>query len=209
MKQEPYIVAVCPTEQYFSLNWQLSVRCNYDCMYCSPEWHDDHSVHHSMETMQQAWIKIYSQTQHLQLPYKIAFTGGELTTNKHFLPFLGWLKTNYESRLFKILITTNGSATYKYYYKMFQYVDNIAFSVHSEHIDEQKFFDTVIRLQKTIPPDKFLQVAIMDEFWNQERIPRYTELLQKHNVSYLINKIDHKFQTRTFPIMKGKLNLEV
>lgn len=203
------IIKIDPTEDYFSVNWQVSIRCNYDCMYCSPAWHDQHSPHHSLETMQQVWKNIVSKTQHLNLPYKISFTGGELTTNKDFLPFVSWLRENYNQQLFKVMTTTNGSASYRYYFEMFKSIDNIAFSVHSEHINEQVFFDKVIRLQQNIGKDKFIQVAIMDEFWNQDRIQHYIDLLEKNNVSYTLNQIDYSYQTRTIPIMKGKLNFEL
>jgi len=204
---DPQIIQVIPTEEYFSINWQLSIRCNYDCMYCSPEWHDNTSKPHSLETMKQAWESIFSKTQHLNLQYKIAFTGGELTTNKYFLPFLSWLRQNYDKHLFKVMITTNGSANYNYYFKMFKVTDNIAFSVHTEHIDEKKFFDMVIKLKQTIDSSKFIHVAVMDEYWNRDRIPIYTALLDQHEISYTVNQIDYSVQTRTHPIFLGKLNL--
>lgn len=203
------IIKIKPTEEYFSVDWQISIRCNYDCMYCSPEWHNNSSPHHTLETMQTVWKNIFSKTEHLNLPYKISFTGGELTTNKDFLPFVIWLRENYNQKLFKVMLTTNGSASYRYYYEMFKNIDNISFSVHSEHIDENKFFNKVTRLHQSIPKDKFIQVAIMNEFWNQDRIPNYIRLLEENNVSYTVNQIDYTFQTRTIPIMKGKLNFEI
>lgn len=206
---QPQIIKVVPTEEYFSINWQLEIRCNYDCMYCSPRWHDNHSRPHSLETMQQAWQNIFAKTQHLDIPYKIAFTGGELTANKNFLPFLRWLKQHYHQHLFALLLTTNGSATYKYYCKMFELVDNITFSVHSEHINEQKFFDMVIKLKQTVSDSKFIHVSIMDEFWNQSRIPMYTKLLDQHCISYNVKEINYSVATREQPIFLGKLNLAV
>ena len=203
------VVSVRPTEEYFSLDWQVGIRCNYDCMYCSPEWHDNTSRHHSLEKLQDAWLSIYSKTHHYNLPYKIAFTGGELTTNKHFLPFITWLRDNYNKDLFKLMLTTNGSATYKYYSKLIESLDNITFSLHSEHVDEQKFFDMIIKLKQTVDPKKFIQVAIMNEFWNTDRIVKYQEILGQHDISYSVNDIDHKYQTRTYPIFQGKLNLDV
>ena len=143
------------------------------------------------------------------MPYKIAFTGGELTTNKNFLPFVNWLRTNYNKDIFKLLLTTNGSATYKYYSKLFEVLDNISFSIHSEFFDEKKFFDLVVKLKKAISNDKFIRVEIMNEYWNQERIPKYIELLNANEISYSLNKITYKYQTRTYPIMQGKLNLDI
>ena len=97
------IVQVEPTEDYFSLTWQLSIRCNYDCMYCPAIWHDNTSRHHSLDTLKQTWISVLSNTN--RLAYKISFTGGEPTNSKSFLPFVKWLRTEYSDIEFKILLT--------------------------------------------------------------------------------------------------------
>jgi organic radical activating enzyme len=206
---EQRIVQVAPTEDYFSITWKLSIRCNYDCMYCPTKWHDTTSPHHSLETLQQAWTSIYEKTKHTELPYKIAFTGGEVTGNKNFLPFVEWLRANYADKIFMLLVTTNGSATFKYYSNLFNSIDNISFSVHSEHIDEQKFFNMIIDLKKSIDSDRFLHVNIMNEFWNQDRIVAYCKLLTEHGVSHNVNEIDYELQTRKVPLFNGKLNLEI
>jgi hypothetical protein len=156
------IISINPTEKYFSLNWQIDIRCNYDCMYCSSEWHNDSSEFKGMEELQNVWLNVFNKTKNLNLPYKISFTGGELTANKNFLPFVTWLKNNYSEYLFKVLVTTNGSASTGYYQKMFEAVDNISFSLHSEHIDEQKFFNKLIQLRKKLLPNNFIHVDIMN-----------------------------------------------
>lgn len=203
------VIKITPTNEVFSITWELGRRCNYDCMYCSPKWHDSTSKHKDLETLKKNWIEIFQRTQARQLKYKISFTGGEVTGNKDFLPFVKWLRSEYGGYLSQLLLTTNGSATFKYYLKLFDVIDNISFSTHSEHIDEQKFFDTVIELSKTVSKDKFLHVNIMDEFWNQDRIPQYQKLLSKHNISHNINQLAYSYQTRSIPIMKGKLNLAI
>jgi MoaA/NifB/PqqE/SkfB family radical SAM enzyme len=203
------IISIKPTEEYFTLNWLIDIRCNYDCMYCSPEWHDDTSEFKSMEELQNVWLNVFDKTKNLNLPYKIAFTGGELTANKNFLPFVTWLKNNYSEYLFKVLVTTNGSASIGYYQKMFEVIDHISFSLHSEHVDEQKFFNKLIQLRKKLLPNNFIHVHIMNEFWNQTRIPHYIQLLESNNISYSVNEIDYKYQTRAIPILRGDLNLEI
>jgi MoaA/NifB/PqqE/SkfB family radical SAM enzyme len=203
------IISIKPTEKYFSLNWQIDIRCNYDCMYCNSEWHNDSSEFKGMEELQNVWLNVFNKTKNLNLPYKISFTGGELTANKNFLPFATWLKNNYSEYLFKVLVTTNGSASTGYYQKMFEAVDNISFSLHSEHINEQKFFNKLIQLRKKLLPNNFIHVDIMNEFWNQNRIPHYIQLLESNNISYSVNEIDYKHQTRAIPIMRGDLNLEI
>lgn len=203
------IISVKPSEEYFSLTWRLGIRCNYDCMYCSSEWHDNTSVHHSLETLQNAWQDIFNKTKHRNLKYKISFAGGEVTSSKHFLPFIKWLRDNFKEHLFQILLTTNGSANYTYYSKLYEYVDNISFSTHSEHINEQEFFDMILKLHANIDKKKFIHVNIMNEFWNRDRIPHYKKILDNAGISNNINEINYTHQTRRIPILKGKLNLEI
>lgn len=203
------VIKVEPVDNIFSINWFMSPRCNYDCMYCSPKWHNTTDVHKPLKELQRIWENILSKTNHLELKYKIVFTGGEVTSNKHLMPFVRWLREHYSEKIFKILMSTNGSATLKYYQQLFEVVDNISFSVHSEHIDEKKFFDMIIKLSKTISEKNVLHVNIMNEFWNQDRIPKYQELLDKHSIYNSVNEIDYSYQTRSIPIFKGKLNLDI
>lgn len=201
------IIRIEPAHRVFSITWNLGLRCNYDCMYCPPIFHDSTSAHKSLQELKSTWIAIVDKSQGKNLKYKISFTGGEVTGNRNFIPFLSWLRATYTHNIDKILLTTNGSATLKYYQRLLALVDNISFSVHSEHINEQKFFDIVIALQKQLPPNKHIHVNIMDEWWNQDRIKIYSDLLTKHRISYNVNQIDYSLQTRPYTIMKGKLNL--
>jgi len=203
------LISILPAEECFPINWRINTRCNYDCMYCPTNWHDNHSSHHSLEDLKKAWKSLYQQTSATGLKYKISFTGGEVTTNRSFLPFVQWLRDCHQSKIHKILVTTNGSASYTYYQRMFDSVDNISFSVHSEHINESDFFDKIIKLKNNLKPNRFLQVQIMDEFWNRSRIPMYTKILNDNDISYNVNQIDLSLQTRSVPIFKGRLDLEV
>jgi molybdenum cofactor biosynthesis enzyme MoaA len=203
------IVQVTPVPEYFSLTWMLGSRCNYDCMYCPTELHDSTSRPHDLETMQQAWRNIHNKTQHKKLPYKISFTGGEVTANKNFLPLVEWLRTTYPD-ISMILLTTNGSASQRYYEKLAAVVNSISFSTHSEYMDEQRFFDTVLAVdQLMIRPVKSVHVNIMDEHWNQDRIQLYQQWLTKHNISHSVNRIDYTKATRTYVLNQGVKNLAV
>lgn len=209
MTSSQQVIRITPTNEVFSITWELGRRCNYDCMYCSPRWHDNTSKHKDLDTLKRNWIEIFQRTHQQNLKYKISFTGGEVTGNKHFLPFVKWLRTEYGAHLSQLLLTTNGSATLKYYTKLFEVIDNISFSTHSEHMNEQAFFDTVIALKNTISKDKFIHVNVMNEFWNQDRIAYYQKLLDDNHINYYLNQLNYSFQTRTIPIMKGKLNLAI
>lgn len=207
--QDEKIISVTPVPEHFSLTWMLGSRCNYDCMYCPTELHDSTSRPHDLETMQQVWQNIYNKTQHKNLPYKISFTGGEVTANKNFLPLIQWLKNTYPD-VEMILLTTNGSASQQYYKKLASLVTSISFSTHSEYMDEEKFFDTVLAIDRImVRPTKSVHVNIMNEHWNQDRIKLYQQWLDKHNISYSINQIDYAPATRTYILDKGKKNLAI
>ena len=182
------IIRVEPAVPATSMTWMIGSRCNYGCSYCPPELHDDTSPHPDLERLKQVWHSFYSKTCQAGLPYKISFTGGEVTANKSFLPLIEYLRDNY--KIGQIIVTTNGSASTAYYLRLARLVDAISFSTHSEFWDEHKFFETVIAVnQVMIRPEKSCHVNIMDEAWNRENFPRYQELLNRHNVSNSINLV--------------------
>jgi organic radical activating enzyme len=177
-------------------------------MYCPGEWHDATSRPHDLATMQQAWSNIFEKTQHQNLPYKLCFTGGEVTANKNFLPFIKWVRENY-SQVKMILFTTNGSASLNYYRRVAQLVEAITFSTHSEFMIEDEFFKKVVDINSLmIRPEKSLHVNIMDEYWNADRIEVYKKHLDLHGISYSVNKIEYNLPgSRTTIMNKGKQNL--
>ena len=190
-----------------SLTWMIGARCNYDCMYCPAQWHDATSTHPDLEKLKLAWNNLHSQTKHLNQPYKISFTGGEVTANKNFLPLIEYIK-NGEFDIGQLVVTTNGSASLNYYQRLCNIVDAISFSTHSEFFDEAEFFNKVYQLdQIMIRPEKSLHVNIMDEYWNQDRIKLYKTWLGDRKISYSINAINYKQQTRTQVLDQGKQNL--
>lgn len=203
------IISVIPVPEQFSLTWMLGARCNYDCMYCPTELHDATSRPHELGVMQQVWKNVFEKTRHKQLPYKISFTGGEVTANKNFLPLIEWLRNNY-SQIEMILITTNGSASLSYYTRLSRMVESISFSTHSEYMDEQEFFDKVFAIDQIMPrPQKSVHVNIMDEHWNQHRIELYKQWLDNRGISYTVNTIDYSQATRTVIYNHGKQNLAI
>ena len=184
------IIRVEPAVPVVSMNWMIGSRCNYACSYCPDELHDDYSPHPELEKLKLVWQNFYTKTQHIGLPYKISFTGGEVTANKSFLPLIEFLQqSNHDIK--QLIVSTNGSASTAYYLRLAKLVHAISFSTHSEFWNEQKFFDTVIAVnQVMIRPGKSCHVNIMDEPWDRQHFARYQELLDQHNISYSINKIN-------------------
>ena len=193
----------------FSVTWMLGKRCNYDCMYCPTSLHDDVSKPHDLDVMQQAWRNIHAQARSRNLPFKISFTGGEVTANRNFLPLVTWMRSEYPD-IQHIQLTTNGSASLQYYTKLAHQVESMSFSTHSEHMDEQEFFSKAQALDLImIRPTKSFHVNIMDEFWNKDRVEVYKQWLTARKISHSINVINYQHQTRDVPIMKGRQNLAV
>ena len=200
------IIRVVPTEKYFSVSWMLGRRCNYDCMYCPPIYHNTTSPHKDLETLKNAWQKIYDKTKHKNLKYKISFTGGEPTANKSFLPFVQWLNLNFP--IHHLGITTNGSAGVNHYKKLAKELSSISFSTHTEFMDEQKFFEKARSLNRLmIGPGKSFIVNIMNEYWAEERIKLYKEYCKKNFINYTVNEIDYSKKTRDSIKNEGKYNL--
>lgn len=203
------IISIQPVPEYFSITWMLGSRCNYDCMYCPTELHDNVSTPHDLETMQMTWRNIYEQASTRGLEFKLSFTGGEVTANKNFLPLIQWMRENYND-IKHIAVTTNGSASENYYLRLADKVESISFSTHSEYMDEQEFFNKSLTLHRTmIRPQKSFHVNIMDEFWNQDRIVMYKKWLSEHDISHSINSINLTNKIREYPILKGRYNLAV
>jgi MoaA/NifB/PqqE/SkfB family radical SAM enzyme len=202
------IIRVEPTEKTVSLTWMIGARCNYDCMYCPADIHDMTSAHPDLDKLKNTWNIFYNKTKQLNLPYKISFTGGEVTANKSFLPLLEFLQAQ-KTQIHQIIVSTNGSASVNYYKKLSRLVSAISFSIHSEFFNEKEFFEKVLIInQLMVLPEKSVHVNIMNEFWNENKIELYKIFLEDHQISYSINKIDYSLQTRDFPIMQGVYNFD-
>jgi hypothetical protein len=59
-----------------------------------------------------------------------------------------------------------------------------------------------------LPNNKFLHVAIMNEFWNQDRIKMYDQWLTEHDISHTIDEIDYSQRIREDFVTKGTLDFE-
>lgn len=196
------IIRIEPVPEHFSITWMLGARCNYDCMYCAPEWHDNTSAPPDIETLITAWNNVYQPAQAKGLKFKISFTGGEVTANKSFLPFVEWLTTHND--IDQICVTSNGSASLNYYTRLSTLVTNLSFSTHSEFMNEQEFFDKAQALHKLMPrPSKIFHVNVMDEYWNQARTEKYCAWLEQQGISHSVNRINYQYKTRDNVVMKG------
>ena len=191
----------------FTIQWMLGSLCNYDCMYCPKELHDNYSIPHDLEKLKETWETIYNKTKYTNLNYKICFSGGEVTANKNFLPLITWLAKNFVE-VKEIIITTNGSASLNYYKKLAKLVTSISFSTHSEFFNEKLFFEKSKEINLLmIRPEKSFHVNIMNEHWNQERIELYANFCETNSISFSINEIDYSYKIRNEVKFKGLYNI--
>lgn len=204
------IVKIEPAINYFSISWKIHNRCNFDCMYCPAKWHDNYSTMKTLDQLQNTWLKVFAKSSKLNLPYKIYFSGGEVTINKNFKPFIAWLRKNYKNRLYGVGVTSNGSASDKYYLSLFKQLDWLSFSTHTEHMNMYKFFDTAKKLSDFARKEnKSFHVNIMNEYWAEDKIKEFKENCTKNQINYSINEINYNHKTRDYPIFKNKQSTNV
>jgi len=187
------IVKITPTEDVFSITWNLHKRCNNDCMYCGDFLHDSDSPVRPFSELQDHWMQVFKKTKHAELPYKIAFTGGEPVINKDFRPFIDWLTDNYSSYINTIGVTSNGTASKSYYLGLFERLTFLTLSTHTENIDIDRFIDIIIACNAYAQShtNKFFMVNIMEEYWAVETIKRLIDICRSNNIRFSINKINY------------------
>lgn len=199
------IIKIEPKIKYFSITWKVHNRCNFDCMYCPSRWHDNHSKMKTLEQLKNVWKKIVAKSSGLNLPYKIYFSGGETTINKNFKPFIVWLRNNYKDKIYGLGVTSNGSASDRYYLNLFKDLDWLSFSTHTEHMNADKFFDTAKKLANIAKKEnKSFHVNIMNEHWAKDLIKIFEETCIINKINYSINEINYNYKTRDFPIFKNR-----
>jgi len=209
MSDNRKIIQIKPTDDWYIITWMMSNRCNQSCCYCPDEYHSADGKIYSLEEFKTIWKDIFNKTQQFGLKYKISFTGGEVTIQKSFLPFLEWLYENYRDYIGLSLLSSNGSASANYYLKAFKYIDNLSISIHSEFINEKKLFEKIIKINKTLPDGKFFHVNIMDEPWNRDRQKYYEQILKDNNIYYSVNFLNNYDNKPFIPIINGDLNFEL
>ena len=176
-------VAITPIEDLFSITWNIGPRCNFDCSYCPSRLHDMSSRHKTLAELQEIWQNILLKTQHRNKRYKISFTGGEVTTNPHFLDLVRWL--NEDESVASMGFTTNGSASNRYYLNAIECVDYIAFSSHFEFVNLDKFMKNVLAThKKAVKLRKSVFVNVMGEAFARGQVNALKDWCEEHRIPH-------------------------
>lgn len=130
------------TGKVFQVTWDLGRRCNYDCSYCPAHRHDNFSPHASLDELKSAvdFLFSYIDTYMSKRTFKqtsISFTGGEPTVNPNFIPFVKYLKEEYEARYADkwnagFALTSNGAMSAKMAEAVMENLGHITVSYHAE-----------------------------------------------------------------------------
>lgn len=172
-------------------------------MYCPEESHSTTAPLKTRQELENYWLSFFSKTQHQGLKYKISFTGGEVTVNKNFLPFVCWLQENFSKHIHSIGLTSNGSASERYYLRLIQHVDTLTFSTHSEFFNQDKFLNTVLKVaQRAQQLHKSVHVNIMDEYWAGSTVAEVRDFCLANNINHSINSINYDRRTRQSPLLR-------
>ena len=169
----------------------MEKACNYDCSYCGDDRHfmmGSETKFKSLETLKEHWETLYSQLKNTTKKIDIHFSGGEVTLNKNFIPFLKWLRSNYTC-IDAIGLASNGSAGILYYEELIKYLSHLTFSTHTEFFNEEKFFDTVTHIHKL--NNNILYIQLMNEEFNpNNRASTYSAYLSKIGVPFTVMDIN-------------------
>ena len=180
--------SVTPSEDLFSITWNTGPRCNFECSYCPPRWHDKTSPAQSFDSLKKTWEELIARTSHRNKRYKLAFTGGEPTINPDFIEFLSWLKQ--DERIANIGFSTNGSSTKQRYLQAMRVCDWISFSSHTEFMNVKKFKDNVIATHiSAIKQRKMIWVNIMDESFAHDEVRDIQIWCDRHKIPNSLQKI--------------------
>ena len=136
------------TGAVFQVTWDLGRRCNYDCSYCPVTRHDNFSPHASLEELKSntdflfEYIDTYMQYRKFKFT-SIGFTGGEPTVNPNFIPFIQYLKSEYETKYANkwkanFALTSNGAMGKNMAQKVMENLRHITVSYHAESDNKLK-----------------------------------------------------------------------
>ena len=117
---------------WFSVDWYVGRRCNFDCTYCPSYLHDNYSKHVTYDNMKK-FVDIITEKHGTNVYWSLS--GGEPTVNPDFMKICHYIK--HEVGCKHISLTTNGSRKYEYFEKLFENLDNITLSLHLEYVEKR------------------------------------------------------------------------
>lgn len=178
------IIAVGSNENYFSINWNIGKRCNYDCSYCPSTVHDNRSPHLSLETFKLAFFNIQQQINVDKV--KITFTGGEPTINPYYSDIVDYCLSFKNTEVFT---NTNGTSNKD---KLLKYTNagGIYLSIHSEYVDLKKILEKIKYVAENKIDNSHLVIKLMLPLNFDNTYVEFVETLKSINRSCVFINVE-------------------
>ena len=197
------------TGAVFQVTWDLGRRCNYDCSYCPVTRHDNFSPHATLDELKAntdflfEYIDTYMQYRNYKFT-SIGFTGGEPTVNPNFIPFIQYLKSEYESKYAdkwraNFTLTSNGAMGEKMAQRVMENMRHITVSYHAESDEKlkQQVKDRILQFHTEGPKYGLtLSVNVMFHAQHFDECKELCDFLDENNVKYVPRVIGEEPDSR-------------
>ena len=198
------------TGNVFQVTWDVGRRCNYDCSYCPAHRHDNFSKHATLDELKAntdflyEYIDTYMQYRDFRFA-SISFTGGEPTVNPNFIPFIQYLKKEYEEKYSNrweanFALTSNGAMSKKMAQKVMENMRHITVSYHAESDEKlkQQVRDRILQFHNEGPDhDMTMSVNVMFHAAYFDECKDLCEFLDEHGVKYVPRVIGEEPDSRS------------
>jgi pyruvate-formate lyase-activating enzyme len=220
----------------FLLDWELTMKCNLDCTYCSTGLyggHDNSTRHPPLQKCLEAldfmfaYVDLYMSTKPRGIHYVILNVyGGESLHHPDIVDILSQIKNKYKIYSNKwhltVTTTTNAIVSDKKLRQIIPYIDEFTASYHAENTDKQKqqFKENLLTIaesgkrQKCVvlmhqQPDLFQDAVDMIDWLNQNNIKVLPKQLDGHSGLDGSKRIYSQQQVQWFHILYKDKTFEV
>ena len=181
-------VKVLPVENHYDFNitWVLHTKCNFSCSYCPPHLHSEKVIDKDkIDIGFTNFINTFSDRKIM-----LNFLGGEPTLYDELPDKIKEIKKlNSDNR---ILITTNGSRSFKYLRELAKYAE-ISFSVHLHQLSLDKLADKINNLSVFDDIQPF-QVHVIYPSDSDNKLKQFLSKLTSKNYYIRVIKIRKQYE---------------
>lgn len=198
--------AIDPTNRIsFLLDWELTMKCNLDCSYCSSGLyggHDNSTKHPPLSECLNTldfmfkYVDLYMSTKSKGIRYVILnIYGGESLHHPDIVKILSQVREKYQPYISRwhltVTTTTNAIISDKKLKQIIPYIDEFTVSYHTESTEKQKqqFKDNLLAIAKSGRRQKCVVLLHQeaDLFADAEQMIKW---LTQHNINLLPRQLD-------------------
>jgi MoaA/NifB/PqqE/SkfB family radical SAM enzyme len=168
-------------KEWVRIEWNMGKRCNFDCSYCGADLHDNTSKHMPLEKFEYTIKRIREFYAGKRI--RMSLTGGEPFVHPQILDILALFK---KYNIDETSIISNGSVPLDKYIKALEYVDNIIFSWHFEHLRTIHMREVLLGLKDKA---KHIHVHLMYLPGILNKVKDTVNWLEENDIQYVIRRI--------------------